>query len=380
MGAVNEYDNPPGEQAEEKGEYLSAQIITYLGNKRNLLPFIGSGLNKILRRLNQNKIKVFDVFSGSGIVARYFKAYARKIIVNDLEKYSEVINSCYLANSSEIDRDLLSFYYAKLLDQLKEDNLEPGLIAKLYAPGDKEAIKKDDRVFYTPRNACYIDTARKNIGGLPGEYKKFFLAPLLAEASVHSNTPGLFKGFYKDRQTGIGKFGGSREDALERILGNIALPFPVFSNFECEYEVCRGDSNIIIDRVEDVDLAYIDPPYNQHPYGSNYFMLNLIIDYTEPQDISNVSGIPGNWNRSSYNKRAEAFKAFKDLTERVRAKYLLISFNSEGFISQETMIGLLKKIGKPEVLETTYNTFRGSRNLRNRDIHIKEYLYLVEKY
>ncbi|MDR2102937.1 MAG: DNA adenine methylase [Treponema sp.] len=379
MDALNRYDYSYEEQIEEKREYLSKQIITYLGNKRNLLPFIGSGLNKILDKLNQSKIKIFDVFSGSGIVARYLKAYARKIIVNDLEKYSEAVNRCYLSNFSEIDRSLLFFYYNELLDKLKEDNLEPGLIAKLYAPRDKDSIKKDDRVFYTYRNACYIDTARKNIEGIPGEYKNFFLAPLLAEASIHSNTSGLFKGFYKDRQTGIGKFGGSREDALERILGNIALPFPVFSNFECEYEVHRGDSNIIIDRIEDVDLAYIDPPYNQHPYGSNYFMLNLIVDYIEPKNISNVSGIPDNWNRSCYNKRAKAYYAFKDLVERIRAKYLLISFNSEGFIPQDVMMNLLEKIGKPEVLETTYNTFRGSRNLRNRDIHLKEYLYLVEK-
>ena len=29
-------------------------------------------------------------------------------------------------------------------------------------------------------------------------------------------------------------------------------------------------------------------------------------------------------------------------------------------------------------MEKEYNTFRGSRNLNNRDIHVKEYLYLVE--
>jgi adenine-specific DNA-methyltransferase len=43
------------------------------------------------------------------------------------------------------------------------------------------------------------------------------------------------------------------------------------------------------------------------------------------------------------------------------------------------MLGILTKAGKTEVLETTYNTFRGSRNLRNRNIHVKEFLYLVEK-
>jgi adenine-specific DNA-methyltransferase len=363
----------------EKEEYLNTQIITYLGNKRSLLPFIEIGLKKVLTKLNKKKIKTFDVFSGSGIVARYLKSYSSKIIVNDLEKYSEIINYCYLSNISEVKIHKLIEYYNKMLFQLEEDKLKPGLITKLYAPKSKSVIRKKDRVFYTYRNACYIDTARKYIEKIPNVYKNYFLAPLLSEASIHSNTSGVFKGFYKDSNTGVGKFGGNNEDALKRILGNISIPFPVFSNFECEYEIHRGDSNIIIDAIENVDLAYIDPPYNQHPYGSNYFMFNLIIDYIEPQNISKISGIPNNWNRSFYNKKAYAYNSFKELVEKIKAKYLLISFNSEGIIRHNEIVNLLKNIGKIEILETRYNTFKGSRNLRNRDIHIKEYLYLVEK-
>ena len=363
----------------ENEEYLNKQIITYIGNKRSLLPFIRTGLNKVLGRLNKSKIKTFDVFSGSGIVARYLKSYSSKIITNDFEKYSEIINHCYLSNFSEVDMKKIIEYYNRLLIQLDEEKLKPGLITKLYAPRSKNIIRKNDRVFYTFRNACYIDTARKYIQKIPHEYRNYFLAPLLSEASIHSNTSGVFKGFYKDSKTGVGKFGGNNEDALARILGNITIPFPIFSNFECEYEIHRGDSNTVIDSIENVDLAYIDPPYNQHPYGSNYFMLNLIIDYIEPQNISKVSGIPDNWNRSYYNKKAHAYNSLKELVEKIRAKYLLISFNSEGFIKHDEMVKLLKKIGKLEILETKYNTFRGSRNLRSRDIHVKEYLYLVEK-
>ena len=42
---------------------------------------------------------------------------------------------------------------------------------------------------------------------------------------------------------------------------------------------------------ERVDIAYLDPPYNQHPYGSNYFMLNLIASYKKPSQISNSKGV-----------------------------------------------------------------------------------------
>jgi adenine-specific DNA-methyltransferase len=169
------------------------------------------------------------------------------------------------------------------------------------------------------------------------------------------------------------------KDALLRITGGIKLPFPVFSNFNCETIVSRGDANKVIEYLPEVDIAYLDPPYNQHPYGSNYFMLNLILDYKYPESASKISGIPENWNRSDYNKSHKALQSLTELVVGIKAKYVLISFNSEGFITAEQMKEMLKKTGRFQALETKYNAFRGSRNLKSRDIHVKEYLYLLEK-
>jgi adenine-specific DNA-methyltransferase len=362
----------------ESTEFLTEQLITYIGNKRALLDFIGNGVKIVQNRLAKNKLKMFDAFSGSGIVARYFKQFADLLITNDLEKYSTVINQCYLSNKSDLDIKDLLFYYHEIINETN-GGLKKGIIAELYAPGDEQNIKPDDRVFYTARNAMYIDTVRKFIEKIPAQSQKYFLAPLLSEASIHANTSGVFKGFYKNRETGIGQFGGKNEDALFRIKGNIKLPFPVFSNFETDTLVLNGDSNKIINSIPEVDLAYLDPPYNQHPYGSNYFMLNLIFDYKYPKNTSIVSGIPDNWNRSNYNKEKRAYLSLKNLVENIKAKFVLISFNSEGFIGLEAMKNMLYKIGKVKVLETKYNTFRGSRNLSGREIHVKEYLYLLEK-
>lgn len=363
----------------EDEAFLTRQLITYIGNKRALLDFIGTGLDKVRQRLNKKKLTVFDAFSGSGIVARYFKRYAELLLVNDLEKYAALINQCYLSNRSELPLGELAEYHRELDASLEEAKLKRGMITELYAPRDEHKIGPDDRVFYTVRNAMFIDTARQLIEKLPREHQKYFIAPLLSEASIHANTAGVFKGFYKNKETGAGQFGGGNRDSLLRITGNINLPFPVFSNFETEVRVYNGDSNTIIESLPDVDLAYLDPPYNQHPYGSNYFMLNLILDYTCPRRASKVSGIPENWNRSEYNREKRALSALTALAAGVRAKYVLISFNSEGFISHDEMKNMLAKIGKAEVLETGYNVFRGSRNLKGRDIHVKEYLYLLEK-
>jgi adenine-specific DNA-methyltransferase len=318
------------------------------------------------------------VFSGSGIVARYFKQFSDLLIVNDLEKYSTLINQCYLSNENELDFSLLREYYRELIEK-SDKGLIKGIISALYAPNDDKKIMPHERVFYTSRNAMYIDTVRQLIDTIPQNEQKYFLAPLLSEASIHANTSGVFKGFYKNRETGIGQFGGGKGDALLRITGDIKLPFPIFSNFNCDTIICNNDSNEIINTLPEVDVAYLDPPYNQHPYGSNYFMLNLILDNKYPGKTSKISGIPEGWNRSMYNKENHALHALTHLVTHIKAKYVLISFNSEAFIRIEQMKNMLQRIGKLEMLETKYNVFKGSRNLHNREIHVKEYLYLLEK-
>jgi len=369
----------------ENRDFLTQQIITYIGNKRSLLNFITKGIQIVQKRLNKEKLNIFDVFTGSGIVARHCKQFSNYLLVNDLENYATVTGECYLSNKDEINLMVLMDIYNELLEKIENNPLEKGIITELYSPKNDNSIKKDERVFYTRRNAMYIDTMRFLIESVPAQYQKYFLAPLIAKASIHVNTSGVFKGFHKNKETGLGQFGGSNSDALFRIKGNIVLPFPVFSNFSCNYTVYNGDSNQIVKEVPEVDLAYLDPPYNQHPYGSNYFMLNLILENKYPENISNVSGIPNNWNRSAYNKKQYAYSALSELVNNIKAKYVLISFNSEGFISLDEIKKMLKKIGKVQILETSYNTFRGCRNLTNlaekekRDIHVTEYLYLLEK-
>jgi adenine-specific DNA-methyltransferase len=371
-------DIETGSAPDEKKEFLTRQLITYIGNKRALLGFIGNGIRSVQKKVCKKKLKMFDVFSGSGIVARYFKQFSGLLIANDLEKYSALTNECYLANQDELDIPLLRNYYREIIAESDACAVK-GLVSELYAPKDDKNIRPGERVFYTSRNAMYIDTVRQLIEKLPENERKFFVAPLLSEASIHANTAGVFKGFYKNKETGIGQFGGINQDALLRITGGIKLPFPVFSNFSCETIVCNGDANRIIKNLPEVDVAYLDPPYNQHPYGSNYFMLNVIADYTYPEKTSKVSGIPQNWNRSDYNRENHALKTLTELVENIKSKYVIISFNSEGFISLEEMTTMLKSIGRVEVLETKYNAFKGSRNLNNRRIHVKEYLYLLEK-
>lgn len=362
----------------ENDAFLKEQIITYIGNKRTLLPFIGQGVTLAQQRLGKQKLTCLDMFSGSGVVARYLKQFSDYLVANDLEAYSHITNQCYLTN---YDDPILSGLQ-ELIDELNhtiEAHLHDGFISELYAPKDEANIQPHERVFYTKRNAQFLDTARQLIDTYPKEIRHLLIAPLLSKASVHANTSGVFKGFYKSKD-GIGQFGGSGKDALSRIKGTISIPMPIFSNFHCDVHVSQKDANhFVAEPHPHFDIVYLDPPYNQHPYGSNYFMLNLLVDYTRPDDMSKVSGIPKDWNRSRYNQRAEAADALFHVIESLNASHIIISYNSEGFISHEQFLSRLQNCGKLSVLETPYNTFRGSRNLSGRALHVTEFLYLLEK-
>lgn len=364
----------------ENPEFCRQQIITYIGNKRQLIAPISRALERVQADLGKTKLQLFDGFSGSGIVSRLFKSYASRLVVNDLEAYARVISECFLANRSEVDLDALESIVGGINMAVDGGGGCPvGFLEREYAPADDENIRLGERVFYTRENARRLDQYRYLIGRANPRYRDLLLGPLLAAASVHANTSGVFKGFHKDKQTGVGKFGGSNADALSRIKGQIRLQTPVLSRFDADVEVHQDDTNKVVSDIEDLDLAYFDPPYNQHPYGSNYFMLNLLVDYEPPTETSRVSGIPTNWNRSLYNKKRYAFEQLSDIVERVNAKYVLLSFNNEGFVKPDELRSLLTKIGRVEELQIKYNTFRGSRNLHKRQIHVTEHLYLVRK-
>ncbi len=117
-----------------------------------------------------------------------------------------------------------------------------------------------------------------------------------------------------------------------------------------------------------MDVVCLDPPYNQHPYGSNYFMLNLLSSYEKPAEtvmpcFRHSRGI-GNAHVQQPWQHAPA--ALFRLLEDCLAKFILLSYSSEGFISYEEMTNLPWPSGTYRHAGTPYATFRGSRNLRNR--------------
>ena len=108
-------------------------------------------------------------------------------------------------------------------------------------------------------------------------------------------------------------------------------------------------------------------------------MLNLILKNKLDVEISKVSGITQDWNRSVFNKPYGALNAMEEIIANLDSKFVIISYNSEGFISFDEMRTMLHKYGKFKTQKIRYNVFRGSRNLKKRDLHVCEYLFILQK-
>ena len=146
---------------EEDSKYLSRQLITYIGNKRSILNAIGEGIKKVKHRLNKDRLRILDAFSGSGVVSRYFKCHAEYLASNDIEDYAAVIARCYLRNRSDIDIRTLRDIVADLNARVDTKEFPMGFIEEMYAPRREDNITKNDRVFYTRRNARRPDNYRR---------------------------------------------------------------------------------------------------------------------------------------------------------------------------------------------------------------------------
>jgi adenine-specific DNA-methyltransferase len=366
--------------------YYTEQIITYMGNKRKVIPHIEPLLQNIKNLLRKDQLTIAEGFSGSGILSRLFKNHASALYVNDLAGYSETLSKCYLANPDQETLAQINNYIAAANLAINNNNQgnEPKFIQLHWAP-KTDIIQEGERVYYTKENGrridCYQDYIKNQV---PADYQHFLVAPLLVEASKHNNCSGNFAAFYK--KDNIGHFGGKNENDTKRITQNIELPMPLFSpHTSCEVHIAKKDVNAWVKELPEVDLVYYDPPYNKHPYHIYYFLLDLINTWDTTIKIpATFRGQPKNWQASLYNSHSKAQETFEELIKHTRAKYIIVSYNNEGIISEQEMKTILSKYG--EVTENfidhvTYNRMKGIAEYKKHPTKqankIKECLYLL---
>ena len=76
--------------------FIYQKMISYLGNKRKLIPEIEEIIQEVCQKLDKKQLILFDGFAGSSVVSRLFTKYATNLYSNDMEPYSYIMNQCFL--------------------------------------------------------------------------------------------------------------------------------------------------------------------------------------------------------------------------------------------------------------------------------------------
>ena len=393
-----------------QSDFLKQQLITYMGNKRKLLPHINDVIThvheQIEKETGRNGISFADPFSGSGVVARLALVSGRvtHIVANDLAHYAHACNMCYLRTPSVSDRTRIH----ALVDQanaLPDPPVEEQWIATHWAPADDAHILEGERCYFTRENALRIDAMRNFIDSdaVPDDLKPYILAPLLSQASIHNNTNGQFAAFYKDAD-GVGAFGGKKAIDVKRITERIALPYPAFAgcstnpcfhdNTETTSNLTRKDaiqwSKDMTENGEPVDLLYLDPPYNKHPYSIYYFLLDIIAKWDKTIDIpDSYRGQPKTWVRSPFNSSVDAARALRSRIADTPARFVALSYYDAGILSVEDIDLLMDDYGDVERHAIQHNVYKRLHGLGTykrstggdvSDGGAKEYIWILKKY
>jgi len=254
--------------------YVFNQLIPYVGNKRKLLDLIWEA---VLSTQPERGFCIVDLFAGTGVVSRFFKRQGFRVIANDWEPYTVPINTCYIRCSKARPFFRLGGYEEAINRLNSLPPIADWVTSHLCPRDDQNYDVKVDRMFYMRKNGMRIDAIRSQIQQwrendlIDSEEEACLLAPLLHQASYRSNTSGVFKGFHKG-------WGGQTGIDLYRIASDLQLSPAVFFDNGLENRVMCGDAQEVAEAIngDDVHLVYLDPPYNQHPYASNYHALNSI--------------------------------------------------------------------------------------------------------
>ncbi|MBQ3923592.1 MAG: DNA adenine methylase [Spirochaetales bacterium] len=373
--------------------YLENHLIAYIGNKRRLLPLIREAIEQT--GVNADKASFLDLFAGSGSVSRLAKSMGFAVTSNDWEFYSFVINKTFLECDEQWQNDAFVAFggtdaVIDILNNLPVPKKKDEYIAKFYCPSsDVNPDLDNDRMFYTNYNGKKIDAIRNQIdkwaksGEITQTEEYFLLSLLLYEASTRSNTSGVFKGFHCG-------FGGSHGDALARIMKPVQLVKPQLINGR-ECHVYREDAVKLAEANKEThfDIVYLDPPYNQHQYGSNYHLLNTIALNDKPavnehiminKKKVNKSAIRQDWvkTKSTFCYKKSAKDDFAKIIGDLNADHILVSYSTDGIITIEDMLDILSLKGKVGIVMSEYVKFRGGKQSLENEVHNIEFILTLD--
>jgi adenine-specific DNA-methyltransferase len=305
------------------------RVIKYLGSKRTLVPVLAD------LAVASGARTAVDLFTGTTRVAQELKRRGLHVTATDVATYSGVLADCYVAtDAGAVD-----------LDELDDELARLGAL-----PGRRGYFTEtfcEQARFFQPKNGARVDAIRDAIEedhrGSP--LFPVLLTSLMLAADRVDSTTGLQMAYLKQWAPRAAKDLELRRPDL--------LPGPGAS--------VLGDVMETIDALPAVDLMYLDPPYNQHRYFTNYHVWETLVRWDAPAHYGVACKRVDSRDaatKSVFNVKREMPAALAEVIRRARAELLVVSYNDESWISVEQMVTMLRDAGHEDVRVLAFDAKR----------------------
>lgn len=334
--------------------------MRFIGNKEPIVSEI-KDLLKEEGLLNKN-LKFFDAFCGTGAVSDAMKD-SFDLVINDLLGWCAIYTRGRItAESCKFKK--LGFDPFEFLNSSKKS--KKGFFYKTYSPGGSK------RMYFSSENASRIDYFRDSIekwkqGHLINEDEySYLLASLIESISFVSNTAGVYGAFLKHWDP------RSKKPIIFKKVVSKKSRHLKLESYNDRIEKIIGEI--------DCDILYLDPPYTQNQYGTQYHLLETLVLNDNPK-VSNITGSrPVTPMRSDWSIMYKAHMLFDLIMSKTKAKYIVFSYSTDGFMSRSFIEASLKRYGKASTYKCkkiSYNKYTNFKSRAKKD-HF-EYLFFIER-
>jgi adenine-specific DNA-methyltransferase len=306
-------------------------VIKYLGSKRRLVPVLA----ELARRARART--ALDLFTGTTRVAQAFKLDGAEVTAVDSTRCAAVLAGCYVAT----DRDTVDFVaLERIVAELNAIPGRPGYVTDTFCERSR---------FFQPVNGARIDAVRhviaRDYAGTPLE--PVLLTSLLEAADRVDSTTGVQMAYVKRWS--------------DRSFRPLELRVPTL--LAGPGRAVRGDACVLASGLGDFDLAYLDPPYNQHRYEANYHIWETLVAWDAPSHygIACKRTEVREGERSAFNSRRTMAGALARVVGDVRARLLVLSYNDESWVDLQELVEMCRPRGHVEVLAFTSARYVGAR-------------------
>lgn len=308
-------------------------MIKYLGSKRLLVPAIVETVASV-----GGVRSVIDLFSGTSRVGHALKRAGYRVLSNDHNAYAATLGRCY------VEADLADVVdpARRLLIELASTPAKAGWFTETFAVRAR---------YFQPKNAARIEAIRERIRemSLPRLLEAVLLVSLMEAADRVDSTTGVQMAYLKAWAPRASK---DLELRMPDVLGCAA---------NGKGEAHELDARLAA-RTLSADLAYVDPPYNQHSYLGNYHVWETLVRWDAPATYGIAEKrIDVKERKSPFNRRHEIGPAIADILETIDARVVVLSYSNEGFISREEIEAMCQKRGRVRVIAHDYPRYVGAR-------------------